>query len=203
MYDVTPNENPKVLCKWLELLVSAYKSLNRLDKPSAMLHLPHFFRTTMELLISNNELIQTTSSNAMITLLEQCVKINIELFVDDLASANNKSSSLLHKIFASIESGLSYKFHASWPHVMKVLACAFAAFGDRRAFPVVAKCLGSLANLRCSEQFTFKKEADTSIGRAIQTFGPKLVLDCIPLDITGNEYELIIIHKINRTKTNK
>ena len=61
----------------------------------------------------------------------------------------------------------------------------------------------STTTLQTSEQFTFKKEADKSIGRAIQTFGPKLVLDCIPLDITGNEYELIIIHKINRTKTNK
>ena len=45
----------------------------------------------------------------------------------------------------------------------------------------------SLANLRESDQFDYKKEADYAIGRAIQTFGPRLVIECIPLHITGDE----------------
>ena len=76
----------------------------------------------------------------------------------------------------------------SWIFVMKILACAFTCFKSSETFVVVEKCLSSLGNLRESEQFTYKKEADLAIGRAIQTYGPKLMLECIPLNITGNEY---------------
>jgi ribosomal RNA-processing protein 12 len=70
---------------------------------------------------------------------------------------------------------------------MKILSTVFTVFKHRDTFVIVEKCLSSLANLRESEQFDYKKEADFAIGRAIQTYGPKLVIDCIPLHITGDE----------------
>ncbi len=70
---------------------------------------------------------------------------------------------------------------------MKVLATAFTSFKHCDTFIIVDKCLASLANLRESDQFDYKKEADYAIGRAISTFGPRLVLTCIPLHITGDE----------------
>ena len=70
---------------------------------------------------------------------------------------------------------------------MKILATAFTSFKHPHTFPIVDKCLASLANLRESDQFDYKKEADYAIGRAIATFGPRLVLTCVPLHITGDE----------------
>ena len=70
---------------------------------------------------------------------------------------------------------------------MKILASAFTAFKHRDTFVIIDKCLSSLGTLRESDQFDFKNEADFAIGRAIQNFGPKLVINCIPLYITGEE----------------
>jgi hypothetical protein len=86
-----------------------------------------------------------------------------------------------------MEAGLSYQYHTSWTFVMKLLACAFNCFKHPATFEIVHGCLGSLANLRESEQFEYKKDADLAIGRAIQTYGPRLVLECIELNITGDE----------------
>ena len=104
-----------------------------------------------------------------------------------IVGATEQKKSLLHKIFSHLENGLSYQFHESWLFVMKVLTCAFTSFKHRDTFPIVENCLSSLANLRESDQFEYKKEADLALGRAIQTYGPKLMLDCISLDITGDE----------------
>ena len=104
-----------------------------------------------------------------------------------LESSKEPKKSLLGKIFAHLENGLSYQFHQSWLFVMKMLACAFTSFKHRDTFVIVEKCLASLANLRESDQFEYKKEADFAIGRAVKTYGPKLMLECISLQITGEE----------------
>lgn len=97
------------------------------------------------------------------------------------------TKSTLHKVFIHLEAGLSYQFHTAWPHIIKIIACAFGCFANRVTFPVVANCVNSLANLRESEQFDYIREADIAIGRAIRTFGPKLIIECIRLNITGDE----------------
>jgi len=98
-----------------------------------------------------------------------------------------KTNFLTYHLQNTNKAGLSYQFHASWLYIMKILATTFTSFKHRDTFVIVDKCLASLANLRESDQFDYKKEADYAIGRAITTFGPKLVLDCIPLHITGEE----------------
>lgn len=70
---------------------------------------------------------------------------------------------------------------------MKILATVFTEFKHKDTFVIIENCLSSLANLRESDQFDYKKEADYAIGRAITTFGPRLVIECIPLHITGDE----------------
>ena len=115
--------------------------------------------------------------------------------MEDIKQTIDIKKSLLGKIFSHIETGLNYQYHTSWNFVMKILACAFTSFKHRDTFVIVEKCLSSLANLRESEQFEYKKEADLSIGKAIKTYGPKLVIDCIPLQITGDEYKIFYILK--------
>lgn len=90
-------------------------------------------------------------------------------------------------MFFVLIKGLSYQFHTAWPYIIKIIGVAFGCFSNRVTFPVVANCIHSLANLRESEQFDYIREADVAVGRAIRTFGPKLVIECIGLDITGDE----------------
>jgi ribosomal RNA-processing protein 12 len=189
LFDYQPSENdPQQMIGWLSVMESAIRSLNRLNKELCLTHLPHFFQVYMESLsTSHHKNVHIIITNCLSSILEQCVQTNMSLFIDDLKQSVDTKKSLLAKIFSHIENGLSYQFHETWLFVMKVLACAFTSFKHRDTFVIVEKCLSSLGNLRESEQFTYKKEADFAIGRAIQTYGPKLMLDCIPIDITGDE----------------
>lgn len=167
---------------------TAIKSLNRLNKALCLNHLPRIFQAFMSILSSSHsKKVHIVVTNCLCSILEQCVQTNIDLFVEDLHKQNDLTKSLLQKIFSHVESGLSYQYHMSWIFVMKILASSFTCFKNRNTFPVVEKCLSSLANLRESEQFDFKKEADIAIGKAVQTYGPKLVIDSIDLKITGDE----------------
>lgn len=192
LYDYQPSENdPPQLIGWLAVTESAIKCLNRLNKEKCITHLPHFFQIYMQILsLTHHKNIHVILTNCLNDVLEQCVQTNINLFIDDLkmhGSNTEQKKSLLYKIFSQLENGLSYQFHESWLFVMKILTCAFTSFKHSDTFPVVEKCLSSLANLRESDQFEYKKEADMAIGRAVQTYGPRLMLECISLGITGDE----------------
>jgi hypothetical protein len=165
----------------------AIKSLNRLAKPLCLSHLPHLTQRFMQTFSSTSKSVHTATAKCLTSVLEQCVQTNVDLLVEDLHKSNDMGKCLLHKIFAHIEAGLSYQYHNAWSFIMKILACAFTSFKSRETFVVVDKCIHSLANLRESEQFDYKKEADLAIGRAIITYGPRLIMDCVKLEITGDE----------------
>lgn len=188
-YDYQPSENdPQQLIAWLAVMESAVKSLNRLNKQLCLSHLPRVFQTFMNALsASHHKNVHVVVTNCLSSVLEQCVQTNMDLFIDDIKQSAEIKKSILYRIFSHIEAGLSYQYHGAWVFVMKILACAFTSFKHRDTFVIVEKCLSSLANLRESEQFDYKKEADLAIGRAIQTYGPKLIIDCIDLGITGEE----------------
>ena len=55
------------------------------------------------------------------------------------------------------------------------------------SYPIVKKCLLSLADLRDSYKFPHKSELDEVVGMAVKTMGPRLVLEAVPLQITGEK----------------
>ena len=52
----------------------------------------------------------------------------------------------------------------------------------------MTKCLQSMCDLRSTHHFPYTQELDKTVGMAIKTMGPKVVLDAVPLQITGDEY---------------
>lgn len=52
------------------------------------------------------------------------------------------------------------------------------------------KSLQFLSALRDSQGFAFTCELDHAIGAAVRFMGPKIVLQAVPLQITGDEWVL-------------
>ncbi len=188
-YDYKPSDNdPQQMIAWLAVVESSIKCLNRLNKQMCLNHLPNVYQTFMQVLsASHQKNIHVTITNCLCAIFEQCVETNILLLVDDIKQSLEVKKTILSRVFSHVESGLSYQFHSVWIFVMKILACAFTSFKSPHTFVVVESCIKSLALLRESDMFDYKKEADLAIGRAIQNYGPKLIIDCIPLGITGDE----------------
>ena len=70
--------------------------------------------------------------------------------------------------------------------VLNLLTAFFEVCGSKY-YGIVGSCLKSLAELRSSANFTLTNELDYVIGKAVRTMGPEVVLQHIPLQITGNE----------------
>lgn len=55
-------------------------------------------------------------------------------------------------------------------------------------YEYTVECLRSMAELRSSDSFPFQREVDYAVGQAVKKFGPRNVLDAVPLEITGVEF---------------
>jgi ribosomal RNA-processing protein 12 len=55
-----------------------------------------------------------------------------------------------------------------------------------------SQCLSSLAGLRSTKDFSFLAELDATVGKAIRVFGPKHILQVIPLNLTGTVKDVLL-----------
>jgi hypothetical protein len=86
---------------------------------------------------SFHENVLLMSANVLKSLLEQCIKPNIELYITDLKQNTDIEKSLLKKIFTSIQNGLNYQYHSGWLYVMQILSSSFSSLTDSSSFPIV------------------------------------------------------------------
>lgn len=49
------------------------------------------------------------------------------------------------------------------------------------------QCLQSLCDLRLSPHFPYTAEVDQAVGAAVSTMGPEVLLETVPLEISGKE----------------
>ncbi|PKU31139.1 rrp12- hypothetical protein [Limosa lapponica baueri] len=98
-------------------------------------------------------------------------------------------ASYLCKMFRSVEEGLTYRFHAAWDKVLRVLEVFFGTCG-KQCHPIMRKCLRSLCDLRLSPHFPYTAEVDQAVGAAVSAMGPEVVLEAVPLEIDGKEETL-------------
>src|SRR5204862_3761452 len=90
----------------------------------------------------------------------------------------------LKKLAKSGVSLLAVRYQAAWAEVFNVLSAMFDALKWRSA-PVLADVVRTVGELRGSESFHGKKEADRVLGSAIAAMGPEAVLEILPLNIAN------------------
>lgn len=187
LYDYLPSENDlQPLLAWLAVMEKAHIHLSSLQSDMCLGHLPRFFTTAVNCFLSPHTQVVSASAKALKALLKECVApciADIGVF-----SSTPKSGPAFYtcKMFRAVEEGLTYKFHASWAFVLQVLGAFFEVAG-KQGHPVMKKCLQTLADLRNSSHFPYTGELDQAVGAAVESMGPEVVLQAIPLEIDGNE----------------
>ncbi|NXW03132.1 RRP12 protein, partial [Fregetta grallaria] len=122
------------------------------------------------------------------TLLSECIAPHM----DDLGTVSASApapAAYLCKMFRSVEEGLTYRFHAAWDEVLRVLEIFFETCG-KQCHPIMSKCLRSLCDLRLSPHFPYTAEVDQAVGAAVSAMGPEVLLEAVPLEIDGKEETL-------------
>ncbi|XP_071507435.1 RRP12-like protein [Diadema antillarum] len=183
LYKFRPDEgDSQSMLAWLAVMQEAHLNLFRLDSQLCHSHLPRLFLAAINSFLSHKAEVAVSAAGVVKTLLSNCVKPMRESLAADVASKD----STVRKMFQAVQRGLSYKYHSSWGLMMQILAAFYEAFG-KEGHSFMAKNLQSICDLRGSQHFAYKHELDKAMGAAILAMGPRLVLQAVPLHITGEE----------------
>ncbi|XP_059163286.1 RRP12-like protein [Physella acuta] len=188
LYDYQPSEKDgQPMLAWLRVMEASTINLACQDVDLAVSHLPRLFSTCMTCLLSDRQDVSKAAVSTMQALLQQCLDVSKDKLVNE--ASNNTTFTALQKVVKTLETGLSYQFHSMWSLVFQLWSTAFLVLG--KIVPkMLLKCLTSMGDLRDTPHFSFKGEMDHAIGCAIKSMGPRMVLDAIPLRITGENDNL-------------
>ncbi|KAM6442361.1 RRP12-like protein [Liasis olivaceus] len=194
LYDYVPHENDlQPLLAWLSVMERAHVNLAKLQWDLCWAHLPRLFSVAMNCFLSPHSQVVAAAAQILMVLLNECVAPHVTEL--GLVSSATPSGSAAHicKMFRTVEKGLTYQYHAAWASVLQVLRVFFEACGQQ-CHPVMHKCLQSLADLHSYSHFPHTVLLDQTLGAAVATMGPEVVLEAVPLDIDGTEETLDFPH---------
>ncbi|XP_062852235.1 RRP12-like protein [Trichomycterus rosablanca] len=190
LYDYIPSENDlQPLLAWLAVMEKAHVHLSSLQSSLSLGHLPRLFSTVVSCLLSPHSQVISAATQTLKTLINECVAPHMAEIGTVLPSTSAGNGLYVCKMFHIVEEGLSYRFHASWPFVLQILCCFYKAAG-KRAHPIMTTSLQSLSDLRATPQFPFCGQLDLAVGAAVESMGPQVVLNAVPLLITGTDDDL-------------
>ncbi|XP_048249347.1 RRP12-like protein [Haliotis rufescens] len=183
MYDYQPSESDSQPVRaWLAVMERAHVNLYRLDPRLCVSHLPKLVSACMACLLSDRLDVVKCASATLKLLLQECLAPSGDILTQLVQTG---SSSPVHKIVKALETGLSYQYHSAWGPVLQVWAAAFQAFG-KQCHSLLKKCLLSMADLRETPHFAYRVDLDIALGSAVKAMGPRLFLDAVPLQISGD-----------------
>ncbi|CAL1537608.1 unnamed protein product [Lymnaea stagnalis] len=185
LYEYQPSvKDSQPMIAWLKVMEAANVNLANQNIDLNVNHLPRLFSTCMTCLLSDRHDVAKAAVDTMKVLLLECVEAVKEKLV------SNASIAVLQKVVKTLETGLSYQFHSNWSLVLQLWSTAFQSSVTRNFFNPFITCLSSMGDLRDTPHFSFKGEMDQAIGFAVKNMGPRLVLESIPLGITGENDNL-------------
>ncbi|KFO11819.1 RRP12-like, partial [Balearica regulorum gibbericeps] len=183
LYDYVPSTSDlQPLLTWLSTMERAHVNLGSVP------HVPRLFSPAMTCFLSPHPQVAAAAAQTLETLLSECIAPHM----DDLGTISASApapAAYLCKMFRSVEEGLTYRFHAVWDEVLRVLEIFFETCG-KQCHPIMRKCLRSLCDLRLSPHFPYTTEVDQAVGAAVSTMGPEVLLEAVPLEIDGKEETL-------------
>ncbi|NXD28791.1 RRP12 protein, partial [Spelaeornis formosus] len=194
LYDYVPSTSDlQPLLTWLSTMERAHINLGRLQKDLCWAHLPRLFSAAMNCFLSpHSQVVSAAAQTLEVPHPDTSPHLNALGLVGGFASDGHPEYCWCDCLLSpprSVEEGLTYRFHAAWDEVLRVLEIFFETCG-KQCHPIMRKCLQSLCDLRLSPHFPYTAEVDQAVGAAVSTMGPEVLLEALPLEINGKEETL-------------
>ncbi|KAI4141680.1 MAG: hypothetical protein L6R39_005231, partial [Caloplaca ligustica] len=175
--ELKPSQNDsQLLPPWIAVISRGYDVSAQISPEETFHELPALFGMVSEYLSSSSHNIRVSASECLISFLVNCIPDNV------IAEPSVMDEKVLEKLARAAEELLSVKYQAAWMEVFQVQS-AFLEALRWRAFPLARNIVASIGDLRASDSFNGKKEADAVLGKAIQSMGPAAVLEILPLNL--------------------
>ncbi|KAI4125060.1 MAG: hypothetical protein LQ338_004482 [Usnochroma carphineum] len=170
----------QLLPPWIAVISRGYHVSAQINPEETFHKLPALFEMVSEFLSSASHNIRVSASECLISFLVNCVPDKV---ITDPSILDEK---ILERLARAAEDLLSVKYQAAWMEVFHVQSALFGALRWRAA-PLARNIIKAIGELRASESFNGKKEADAVLGKAIQSVGPEAVLDILPLNLSTSQ----------------
>ncbi|KAF5511795.1 Ribosomal RNA-processing protein 12 [Colletotrichum siamense] len=161
---------------WLAILSRGYDVSAQLEPEDVFQNLPEIFSMVAQYLESSAHNIRVSASECLVSFLANCVPKQVIL------EPSIYDEKTLDKIAKIAETLLSVKYQQAWMESFNVFGAMFDSL-RWRAHPMMLNITKAVGDLRGSDSFQGKKEADEVIGKAIRAMGPEAVLSILPLNL--------------------
>ncbi|WYZ36744.1 hypothetical protein EsH8_II_000250 [Colletotrichum jinshuiense] len=161
---------------WLAILSRGYDVSAQVEPEDVFQNLPEIFSMVAQYLESPAHNIRISASECLVSFMVNCVPKQVIL------EPSIYDEKTLDKIAKIAESLLSVKYQQAWMESFNVFGAMFDSL-RWRAHPMMLNITKAVGDLRGSDSFQGKKEADEVIGKAVRAMGPEAVLSILPLNI--------------------
>lgn len=172
LYDYQPNINDEQPLKaWCTTLKEALLSLYQLDAKLHHQHLFKFIKTSIACLQSDSTGVHSIICNS--------IKIVLQNALQDIDAGNSEklSLTLVKNIYSELEFALKYQYSHAWVCIVPLLGELIHS----KLVDSVGLWMQRLAIIRDSNHSDINAVIDDFFGLAIQTYGPKVVLQYCPV----------------------
>lgn len=166
----------QLLPPWIAILSRGYDVFAQCEPEDTFMKLPELFETVSQFLGSPSENIRISASEGLVSFLANCIPNQVIL------EASIYDEKTLEKVVKTVEGLFSVKYQAAWAETFHVVGAMFDCL-RWRAHPYLLNVTKTVGEMRGSDSFSHKKEADEVLGKAIRAMGPEAVLDILPLNL--------------------
>jgi ribosomal RNA-processing protein 12 len=175
--ELRPSQNDsQLLPPWIAVLSRGYDVSAQIEPEETFQKLPELFNLISSFLASSSHNIRVSASECLISFMANCVPDSV------LLEPSIFDEKVLEKLAKAAVDLLSPKYQAAWMEVFGVMGAMFDGL-RWQADPILSNVVATIGELRGSESFAGKKEADEIIGKAIRAMGPETVLSILPLNL--------------------
>lgn len=175
--ELRPSQNDsQLLPPWIAVISRGYDVSAQISAEQTFQKLPELFDMISGFLTSSSHNIRISASECLISFVANCIPKTV------IVEPSIYDEKVLEKLGKAATNLLSVKYQAAWMEVFNVLSALFGALGWR-SVPLLNDVVRTIGELRASDSFNGKKEADLVLGDAIQNMGPEAVLEILPLNL--------------------
>ncbi|KAF2762289.1 NUC173-domain-containing protein [Pseudovirgaria hyperparasitica] len=167
----------QLLPPWIAVLSRGYDVSAQVEPEETFQKLPDLFAKISEFLESPSHNIRISASECLISFMANCVPVSV------LQNPSIFDEKALEKLSRTAAGLLSVKYQAAWMEVFNVLGAMFEKL-RWMASPYLDTTVKQIGELRGSDSFAGKTEADTVLSKAVRAIGPEKVLEILPLNLS-------------------
>ena len=175
--ELRPSQNDsQLLPPWIAVLSRGYDVLAQVNSDDTFQKLPELFEMISGFLTSSSHNIRVSASECLISFAVNCIPDTAIL------EPSIYEEKVLEKLAKAANALLSVKYQSAWMEVFTVMSALLSVF-RWRSINILDDSVKTIGELRGSDSFHGKKEADVVLGNAIEAMGPDSVIQILPLNL--------------------